>query len=62
MLPPTRVLKLALMLGGGGLFKRLTLEMLLNKIVPLSQKVLYLAMPVAIESAEAENRLPEVWQ
>jgi hypothetical protein len=36
--------------------------MLLNKIVPLSQKVLYLAMLAAIESAEAENRLPEVRQ
>ena len=46
----------------GILFKRLTVEMLLNKIVPLSQKVLYLEMPVAIESAEAENRLSEVWQ
>ena len=46
----------------GFLFKRLTLEMLLNKIAQSSQKLLYLAMPVAIESAEAENRLPEVWQ
>ena len=46
----------------GFLFKRLTLEMLLNKIAQSSQKLLYLAMPVAIESAEADKRLPKMWR
>jgi hypothetical protein len=40
-------------------FTRLTLEVLLNKIAPSSRQVPCRAMSIAVESAEADKRLPD---